>query len=415
MRVAWLGPEPSLGSGVPYTATQILVGLANHGVAVDAFLAPVLAPYGDHFRDRPGLRVFEERVPWEWNRWYSRDPLLATATSLGARLRAQNRSVARLIHLHQEVPYDVIYQFSQFEVPWLRKAAHLLPPVVIHPEVHAAGELRWHRRERQLARRCGSRLRTDAVTALLAGRALMQRRHAGRVSAIIAPSEAFAALIAEDYAVPCDRLHVVPNPIDVERYRPLRAPRAIGKRIELLFVSRMSVRKGVEMIVALSHRLAREPGRFHLRIVGGGALFSDYRPLLADLNTDVATYEGAKAADDLPALYRSNDIVLQPSHYEPFALTVGEALASGTPVVASDAVGAAEHLSQACCPRFPSGDLDAFEACVRSLAAAMTVPAQQLEIKTAARREALLRFEPSAVCAGLLEVFDRVRSGGPCL
>lgn len=412
MRIAWLGPEPSLDGGVPYVATQILLGLAGQGVHVDAYLSSVLAPYGGHFRDRPGLRVFEEKVQWKWGRWYSRDPLFATATSLAARVRSQKRLVARLCEQHAHLPYDIVYQFSQFEVPWLRGLAGLLPPVVVHPEVHAAGELRWHRRERQLALRCGGALRTDATTLLLAGRTLIQRRHARTVSAIIAPSKVFSRLVADDYKVDSERLYVVANPIDMDRYRPVDQPRSAGGPIELLFVSRMSMRKGVEMIVRLSHRLAPHRGKFHIKIVGTGALFSDYRPLLDDLDLTVATYEGPCTSGELAELYRKTDIVLQPSHYEPFALTVGEALASGTPVVVSDAVGAGEDLSKQCCRIFPAGDFDAFETQVHDLADELRDPAQQTRIRSSARAEAMQRFAPDVVCAALRDVLTNVAAAG---
>ncbi len=72
-------------------------------------------------------------------------------------------------------------------------------------------------------------------------------------------------------------------------------------------------------------------------------MFSDYTPLLKDLHPDVGIYDGYRNAEEVAQLHRSADIVLQPSHYEPFVLTVGEALASGSPVVASDEVRATEN------------------------------------------------------------------------
>jgi glycosyltransferase involved in cell wall biosynthesis len=54
-----------------------------------------------------------------------------------------------------------------------------------------------------------------------------------------------------------------------------------------------------------------------------------------------------------------------PSHHEPFGLTAAEALACGTPVVASNAVGAVEGF-RACCERFRAGDAAAFEAALRT-------------------------------------------------
>ena len=410
MRIAWLGPEPSLGGGVTYAATQILWGLAAQAVEVDAYLATVTSPYGSCFDDCAGLRVFADRAHWEWNRWYSRQPLAATATSLLARVQAQKRLLLKLSIEHARNPYDLIYQFSQFEIPWLRSRSGSLPPVVVHPEVHMAGELRWHHKERELALRCGGAVRTEATTALLAARTLVQRRGARRPAAIIAPSRVFARHLQRDYRIDPDRLHVVPNPIDLRRFTPTNQSAARHDPLELLFVSRLSVRKGVEMIVALSHRLARGDSRFRLRVIGAQSMFSDYTPLLADLHPTVGLYEGPQDAVTVAGLQRAADVVLQPSHYEPFALTVGEALASGSPVVASDEVGAAEDVDRRCCRQFPAGDLDSFEADVRQMADEMRGN-RRAEIRRLARGEAERLFAPERVCGELVNTFHRILSG----
>jgi glycosyltransferase involved in cell wall biosynthesis len=409
MRIAWLGPEPSLGGGVTYAATQILWGLAGQGVEVDAYLATVTSPFGNCFEDCPGLRVFADRAHWDWDRWYSRHPLAATASSLLARVQAQKRLLLRLDIEHTREPYDLIYQFSQFEVPWLRGREGRLPPVVVHPEVHIAGELRWHRREHELAVRCGGAVKTEATTALLAARALLQRRGARRPAAVIAPSRVFARHLERDYGIEPARLYVVPNPIDLRRFTPATQAARCQDPLELLFVSRLSVRKGVEMIVALSHRLARGDGRFRLRVVGAHSMFSDYTALLEDLHPIVGRYEGPQGAGRVAELQRAADLVLQPSHYEPFALTVGESLASGSPVVASDEVGAAEDVDRRCCRQFPSGDLDRFEADVRHMADAMRSD-RRADIRRVARGEAERLFAPEHVCGELVTTFTRILS-----
>lgn len=408
MRIAWLGPEPALDGGVPYVAAQLMIGLAAQGIELDAYIATQQAPYGDSFTDCEGLRLFTDRVHWEWDRWYSRQPHLATSTSLMARIRAQKRLVVSLLREHRRRPYDLVYQFSQFEVPWLRGNGQLLPPVIIHPEVHMAGELRWHRRERSLALRCGGKARTEATTALLATRTLVQQRDSRHVAAIVAPSRVFAGHLARDYGIESHRLHVVPNPIDLRRFLPAAdAPRS--SRTELLFVSRLSVRKGVEMIVGLSHRLAHSPGDFMIRVVGAGSMFSDYTRLLEDLHPDVAHYEGHRDAAYVAELHRSADMLLQPSHYEPFALTVGEALASGTPVVASDEVGATEDVNPRCCRRFTSGDLDAFEQAVRAMGQSL-MHGNDRELRSLARSEAERLFTPERVCRGLASILANVHT-----
>jgi glycosyltransferase involved in cell wall biosynthesis len=248
----------------------------------------------------------------------------------------------------------------------LRRFRNRLPPIVVHPEVHAAGELRWFLRERRLARFEPISRRTLVLT-LLATRTAVQRRDARLVRRIVAPSNVFATALRDDYGLVPDRLAVVPNPIDLTRFAPTALGTSPDQPLRLLFVSRLALRKGLELIVELSHRLDDLAGSVVIEIVGDRSLWSDYRPLLAGLNKRVGVYRGPIEPRALPDVYRQGDALLQPSHYEPFGLTVGEALATGLPVVASSVVGAAEHVDEACCRLFPAGDIGSFEAETRRL------------------------------------------------
>ena len=163
----------------------------------------------------------------------------------------------------------------------------------------------------------------------------------------------------------------------------------------------------MELVVALSHRLNDLAGSVRLRVVGDKALFSDYRSLLGGLNPGVATYDGRRSSLELAALYRTSDMLLQPSHYEPFALTVGEALASGLPVVASDQVGATEGVDRRACRVFVSGDLDAFEAAVRGLIDDLRAGGR-IGLSGVARAEAERLFAPGPIAQQLVDVFRRV-------
>jgi glycosyltransferase involved in cell wall biosynthesis len=387
-------------------ATQILSALPAAGAEVDAYVAGMhhdlsaLAATG-------GIRLIREPDHWEWNKWYSRNSLLAVTSGQVARLRAQRRLVRQLLANNRRDPYDIVYQFSQFESPWSRSTALKLPPIVVHPGVHAAGELRWLRREEDLSRRCEPAHIRLALRGVLMARSVAQRRGAHAVDAFLAPSEVFARDIENDYGIEPARVHVVFHPIDLDRFSPSPATRDHGAKLQLLYVSRIALRKGVELIVALSHRLADLAGSVRLRVVGDKAMFSDYRPLLRDLNPTVATYEGGCAPGDLAKLYRDSDVLLQPSHYEPFALTVGEALASGLPVVASDRVGATEGVSRRVCRVFPSGSIDALEANVRTLLDELRA-GERSTMRDLARAEAERLFAPDVVARQLVEVFTAV-------
>lgn len=397
MRIAWTGATPADSGGVPYVATQLLLALARRGVEIDCYVGgndalPAAV--------EAAVDAVREPVRWEWDRWYSRRPLAAFVTGQAARARAQRRMADRLAARHAERPYDLVYQFSQIETFALRALGRDVP-LVLHPEVHAAGELRWHRSERELAARCESRGRRAAVRTMLTVRSAAQRRAVRRASLVVAPSAHFADCLAADYGIARDALRVVPNPIDLERFRPPAEARRYDGTIRILFASRLAVRKGAELVVELSHRLRDLAGSVAIDVVGDNSQWSDYRPLLAGLEPSVARYVGAVPGPEIPALYASAHLLVQPSHYEPFALTVGEGLASGLPAVVSDAVGAAEFVDRRACATFDTGDVDAFEAAVRRMVDEVRRDGPALA--ALARAEAERAFDPDAVAAGIVD------------
>jgi glycosyltransferase involved in cell wall biosynthesis len=181
--------------------------------------------------------------------------------------------------------------------------------------------------------------------------------------------------------------------------------------VRLLFVSRLAVRKGLDLVVGLSHRLRDLTGRVRIEIIGEKSLWSDYGALLSDLNPGIGVYWGQLDASRLAPVYAEADALIQPSTYEPFALTVGEALAGGMPVVVSEEVGAAEDIDSGFCSVFRSGDLDAFESAVRLLVARLEDGAQPA-ISQRAQSEALRRFSADHVAAQVAKSLEGALIGG---
>jgi glycosyltransferase involved in cell wall biosynthesis len=403
LRIAFLGPSPAEAGGVPYAANVLLRALAAVGVEVDLYTTacpPALAAF-------PGIRPMLEPVEHTASlRVLRRLPLLMFIWGQSRRALAQRRLAARMVDEHRSRRYDAVYQFSQPELLALRSRRKRLPPIVVHPEVHAAGELAWHKREDALVRQGESRVRTALVRVMLGVRSVLQGRDLRAVAAVICPSAEFARELARDHRVPERKLHVVPNPIDLQRFAPgapARRPR------EILFVSRMSVRKGVEMVVELTKRLDDLAGDVRVVVIGDKSLWSDYRPLLASLNPRLSEYRGYVDPALLPDLLGGASLLVQPSRYEPFALTVAEALACGTPVVISDSVGAGEWLNESCAEIFPSGDADAFEAAVRSMLARLEQSEEA--IRSAARILAERAFAPRDVARAAAEVVRHAAGG----
>ena len=131
----------------------------------------------------------------------------------------------------------------------------------------------------------------------------------------------------------------------------------------VLYVGRFDPRKGIETLVRAFARLKAQledqldhtsaspanrvkPSKLRLVIVGGsepdhldGAERQRIEAIVAELGIAASTqFAGRVGHDVLPLYYTAADVCVIPSHYEPFGLVAIEAMACGTPVVAS-AVG----------------------------------------------------------------------------
>ena len=143
-------------------------------------------------------------------------------------------------------------------------------PLVIHPETHAAGELRWLVAERRLGLRCQPAYVLAAVAAIMSVRALAQRLAIRRARLVICISAVFRDHLVHDYGVrPTDTV-VVPNPVRLERFST--SARALGEPPRILVLGRISVRKGIEDVIAVARTLQGRGVDVRVRVLGGPSL-----------------------------------------------------------------------------------------------------------------------------------------------
>jgi len=342
LHIAWLGPVPGGDAGVTGVNAELLHGLARLGHRIDCFFPSAGHPIPPDLVAEPSLTFIWGTSQWQWDRWYSRNKVAAFASGLLSRSLASLRLRRAIARRHRRDPYDVVYQFSTIETPAVPSALRRRVPLVIHPETHAAGELRQLISERRLSLRCQPRYAFALVTVIMAVRTLVQRfsiRHAGLLVCI---SSVFRDHLVRDYGFPVEATVVIPNPIRIDRFTTVERRLGVAEPAVLLALGRVSARKGIEDVVSVSKRLAEQHAQVRIRVVGGPSLWSDYTKLLEDLPRASAEYCGPASAAEVPDLLRTSDLLLQASKYEPFALTVAEALASGVPVVATSEVGAIE-------------------------------------------------------------------------
>jgi D-inositol-3-phosphate glycosyltransferase len=171
-----------------------------------------------------------------------------------------------------------------------------------------------------------------------------ERNVARRATAIVTASDHERVLLDRYYGADSDRMHTIPCGVDLDLFRPLDQRESRLKlglnpsRPKILWVGRLEKLKGVDILVSALAQLEQED--FTLIIVGGDEHAHGLREELeaqADALgiRDKLRFEGAVAHERLPLYYSAADVVVVPSYYESFGLVAVEAMACGTPVVAS--------------------------------------------------------------------------------
>jgi D-inositol-3-phosphate glycosyltransferase len=152
--------------------------------------------------------------------------------------------------------------------------------------------------------------------------------------------------IARMYGISPQRMTIVPCGVNLQHFKPqdrqqAKASLELNGKPTLLFVGRPDPLKGGDLVLQAA-QLLHQPATV---IMVGGDLDGD--PELERLQSQAHTqglteqvrFVGAVPQEDLPRFYSAADLMIVPSHYESFGLVAVEALACGTPVIATKVGG----------------------------------------------------------------------------
>lgn len=243
---------------------------------------------------------------------------------------AGNRDLAalpRLTRLIRTGGYDLVHTHLYRACLYGRLAARMAGVKAVVATEHSLGDSQME----------GRRLSQGVRALYLAGERL------GRMTVAVSPT---VAARLQRWGVPAPRIEVVPNGIDLDRFRfdpvqRLRTRRRLGLPEDAYVVGGIGRLTAAKQFDTLVHALAHLPEDTWLLLVGGGpeesvlrrtahearvadrVLFTGERPYVPD----------GSPGPDLPSLTSAMDVFASPSPEEAFGLAAVEALACGLPVL----------------------------------------------------------------------------------
>jgi len=178
---------------------------------------------------------------------------------------------------------------------------------------------------------------------------------------VVAATVAEMAQLQWLYHVDKEKIVVIPPGVDTSHFYPIPPDEAkafIGVPADcrmLLFVGRIKPLKGVDTLIQAIARMWQKGdiSRHNLcmSIVGGEPdvsreAMTEEMSRLTTLSSDYGiddfvTFLGRRSQETLPYYYSAADVVIMPSHYESFGMVALEAMACGTPVIATQVGGLA--------------------------------------------------------------------------
>lgn len=342
-----------------------------------AHLADALRERGDEVwvvapgrRDRGGIRVVGPSL---------RVPFNDSVAPVGLRpdVFARTRRVLRSLHP------DVVHVHEPL-VPWVSLAATTAEVAPVVATYHA-----WSDRDRAYR---------------LAGRVL--RGALDHVDAHLAVSPAAAAYHGAALGRRPESFTIVPNGVDVGRFRGAAPIPQMREHASLLFVGRLEPRKGLDQLLHAMTLLKTTRPDLRLFVVGDGPDRDRCQQLLPTrLRSDVV-FLGRVGADELPRFYASCDLFVAPAlGGESFGIVLIEAMAAGAPVVASDIPGYASVVTDGVDGRLvPPGDPAALADAVAAL---LDNPSLAKALATTAA-DRVGRYDWSAVAGQVRATYQRV-------
>jgi glycosyltransferase involved in cell wall biosynthesis len=166
------------------------------------------------------------------------------------------------------------------------------------------------------------------------------------VDKIVVNSRYMSRKIVNYYRIDPGKIVIIPNGVTLKRFLGWNRSYRLAGFPAILYVGGLREGKGVDILIRALVRIKSEHPKVKLHIVGTGSSSSYLKALSVQEGMERnVIFWGQADYFSIPKFYIGADICVFPSKHEAFGIVILEAMASGKPVVASNAGGIPEIIS----------------------------------------------------------------------
>lgn len=314
---------------------------------------------------------------------------------------------------HGETPFDVI-EFSNWQAPASIHSVRKLAPQVLRVSTTTNQVASYSEDARALA--SARKKERSAIRRL----SLLEAFSVRRSDLIIIPTARHWAAAAADYGLNYEdqRAKIVPYGVDVSRRLPRTTWACDRSMCRLLFVGRLSRRKGFDVFMnALPGVFSAATEQVYVTIVGPDVCSPDgtstWQTLFSRLTESTKRrieYLGCTTDQEREKNYQECDMFVGPSRYESFGLMFVEAMAYGIPVIGSRTGGIPDVVDDEV-----TGVLvepDNVRALTEAILRLVNDPQKRREMGRAARDAVIRRFTRERMAQSTIEEYLKLTVPG---
>ncbi len=395
--------HPHVGGQGVY-AFEITRALSDLGCRVDVIAGP---PYPDcdprvRLIKLPSLDLFAKDNafaafrPAMLSRWPDLAEWALHNTGAFGEPYAFGRRLSRWLKTRAD-RYDVVHDNQGLYRPlaqWAKRADGPAPLATLHHPITI---------DLKLALECAERRLDRLVLRRWHGFVATQAKVARALPAILTVSQASKSALVRDFGVDASKIHVSPNGVDHEAFRP-RPDHDIDPDLLVATASSDLPLKGLPTLIAAFAKVAAERPATRLTVIGrlrdGPVADALQRSGVAEQ----VTFKSGLDREALATLYASAALVVSPSLFEGFGFPAAEAMACGAAVVATNGGALPEVVGDAGVIT-PAGDADALAAAVLGL---IDDEPRRKSLGAAARARALTQFSWRAHASASLDLYRQL-------